>query len=80
MIEASIEDKKDVFNQEVITVAREKYNRLYEKEIQLNKKFHKFVQNYKAAYEGRNTRRHQIIDVSTGKKSLSDKQRKKSKL
>ena len=47
---------------------------MYEEEEQLNVKFHEFVRNYKAAFEGRNTMRDQIIDAS--KKTLSDTHRK----
>ncbi len=72
-MEEVIEAMKDIFNQEVVTAAREKYTKLYGEEVELNMKFNKFVQNYKAAYEGRNTRKDQIIDGSVSKK---DKHRK----
>ncbi len=76
-MEEIIETTKYIFHQEVVTAAREKYTKLYEEEVELNMKFNKFVQNYKAAYEGRNTRRDQIIDGSVAK---NDKHRKWSQL
>lgn len=63
---------KDVFHEEVVSHARQKYSQIYEQEIELNEVFNTFVRNYKAAYEGRNTRRDQIIDSSLGLKTSSD--------
>ena len=71
-----IEGTKDAFHQQIVTAAREKYTELYWEEVELNVTFNMFVQNYKAAYEGRNTRRDQLIDANISKKSLSDKHRK----
>ena len=67
-IEEVIENTEGVFHQEIVTAARDKYNKLYEGELDLNKKFNQYVLNYKAAYEGRNTRKNQIIDGSVSKK------------
>lgn len=49
----------DVFNQELVTQAREKYTSHYQEEIELNSKFYRYVVNYKAAYDGKNTVRDQ---------------------
>jgi hypothetical protein len=68
--EEIIERKRDAFNTEVVSLAREKYHEQYEEEVELNATFNTFVTNYKAAYEGRNVRRDQIID-SVGKKNRS---------
>ena len=46
----------------MITEARENYQTLYQEEEELNDTFRQFVLNYKAAYEGRNTRNDQIFD------------------
>ena len=51
------------------------YHELYSEEVQLNDMFKTFVVNYKAAYEGRNTRKDQVTDTSKGK-SASDSERK----
>ena len=59
-------------SQKVLTQAREDYEELYETEIKLNKDFNRFVLNYKAAYEGRNTRREQLIRTSFKKKKLAN--------
>lgn len=67
----AIEDP--VFQQEVVSQAREDYCNLYEHESKLNKKFNKFVLNYKAAYEGRNTRKEQVIGTTITKKDLAKK-------
>lgn len=69
----AIEDAKTVVHQEVVSQAREDYCNLYEDEIELNKKFNKFVSNYKAAYEGRNTRKEQVIGTTITKKNLAKK-------
>lgn len=69
--EKLIESTDDVFHQEIVTAARENYIKLYEEEVQLNIKFNTFVKNYRAAYEGKNTRKNQIIDGSISKKNLS---------
>ena len=44
----------------MISKAREEYEALYQEEKELNQKFNQFVCNYKAIFEGRNTRRDQI--------------------
>lgn len=72
-IEKVIENTDDVFHGEVITEAREKYTRQYKEEVELNAEFSQFVKNYKTAYEGRNTRKNQIIDGSIAK---NDRHRK----
>lgn len=71
-IKAKIETVKDAFPGEVATQAREDYNQYYEDEIKLNKEFGQFVQNYKAAYEGRNSRKEQVIAGSSNKKQLTE--------
>lgn len=58
---------------ETVTLAREKYYNTYKEEMELNEAFHKFVGNFKSAYEGRNTRGDQII---VSKKKYSDMERK----
>ena len=70
-----IERTRDVFNTEVVSQAREQYYEQYEQEVELNATFNRFVANYKAAYEGRNIRRDQIID-STKSNRPSDMERK----
>ena len=65
----------EAFNQELVTEARENYELTYEGETEFNSRFRQFVINYKAAYEGENTRRAQIIDARN-KRSVSDKERK----
>ena len=72
-IEEAIKKSEDVFNQELVTEAREDYNQVYEEEIELNEAFNQFVLNYKAAYEGRNTRKAQVIAMNTSKMCLDDK-------
>ena len=47
---------------------------LYEEEVELNTRFNQFVLNYKAAYEGRNSRSDQIIDGSIAKNENLRKQ------
>ena len=71
--EAIIENTKTVFEQEVVSQAREDYCNLYEDEIKLNKDFNKFVLNYKAAYEGSNTTKEQVIGTTIAKKNLAKK-------
>ena len=68
-----IENLKDIFHQEVVSQAREAYNKEYEEEIQLNEEFNQFVTNYKAAYEGENTRKVQALGVRFTKKTLAAK-------
>lgn len=63
----------DVFERELLTQARENYEATYEAEIKLNKDFNHFVVNYKAAYEGMNTRREQVPGITIHKKLLADK-------
>ena len=65
----------DVFSQRVISLARKEYNDYYHVEVELNATFKKFVLNYKAAYEGRNTRKDQIIYASRSLKITSDHER-----
>ena len=65
----------DVFNQRVISLARVKYYDYYHVEVELNATFNTFVLNYKAAYEGRNTRKDQIIHASRSLKITSDHER-----
>ncbi len=48
-----------IFDQKLISEPRRKYNENYFEEIELNIAFHNFVHNYKAAYEGKNTRKAQ---------------------
>ena len=48
-----------IFDQELISESRQRYNETYSGEIELNLTFHNFVLNYKAAYEGKNTRKTQ---------------------
>ena len=62
-----------VFQHEVISQAREDYNSLYEDETKLNQDFNQFVLNYKAAYEGKNTRKEQVITTTISKKQLAEK-------
>ena len=64
-----------IFEEELISEARERYNEIYKEEIELNSNFRRFVRNYKAAFEGRNTRRAQILD-SRNKRNVSDKESK----
>ena len=70
-----IENHPEIFHQELVSSAREIYNAYYAEEIELNAKFRKFVTNYKAAYEGENTRRAQII-YARNKRVKSDTERK----
>lgn len=71
--EESIESSEGVFQQEIVSEAREKYQARYEGERELNETFSQFVFNYRAAFEGRNTMRDQIIDTTVSKRKLSDK-------
>lgn len=64
----------DVFQFELVSLARERYCHHYHEEIELNATFKKFVHNYKATCEGRNTPRGQIIDSTVDKSKLSDTQ------
>ena len=68
--EDSIENNN---HQEVVSQAREIYNEEYEEEIQLNEEFNQFVTNYKAAYEGENTRKEQALGVRFSKATLAAK-------
>ena len=70
-----MEKHPEIFYRELVSEARENYNTKYAEEIELNEKFKQFVTNYKAAYEGKNTRRAQVTDVRN-KWSVSDKKRK----
>lgn len=63
-IDLHIANSGDVFTQEVVSLAREEYQALYHDEVELNETFDQFVWNYKAAYEGRNTRKDQVIDTT----------------
>ena len=73
--EDSIENNKDIFHQEVVSQVRETYNEEYEEEIQLNEEFNQFVTNYKAAYEGENTRKEQALGVRFSKATLAAKRK-----
>lgn len=66
-------DTKSVVQQEVVSKAREHYCEVYKDEIKLNKKFNQFVLNYKAAYEGGNTRKEQVVGTTIEKKNLAEK-------
>ncbi len=60
-IEEYIESEAStIFHQELVSETREKYNETYSKEVELNSNFQHFVLNYKAAHEGKNTRREQV--------------------
>ncbi len=63
---------KECHHREITSQAWEEYYQLYKDEIELNKVFNQFVLNYKAAYEGRNTRKEQVIGTIS-KKHLADK-------
>jgi len=39
----------------IVTAARKAYNKRYKAEIELNETFHRFVSNYRLAYQGPNT-------------------------
>ena len=58
------------------TVAREFYHQLYNEEVALNLTFNTFVANYKAAYEGRNIRKDQVLDTAAKRKFGSRHERK----
>ena len=73
--EDSIKNNKDIFHQEVVSQVRETYNEEYEEEIQLNEEFNQFVTNYKAAYEGENTRKEQALGVRFIKATLGAKRK-----
>ena len=75
LVESRIEAVSDVFNQEVTTVAREFYHQLYNEEVALNLVFNTFVANYKAAYEGRNIRKDQVLDSAAKRKFGSSHER-----
>lgn len=70
-IEEVIENSEDVFQTEVVSLARENYKKDYDEEMRLNNGFNVFVLNYKSAYEGRNTRQDQLIGTTVSKKHLS---------
>ena len=71
-IEQEIATIKDVFHHEVVSQAREEYNSHYKDEIKLNMDFNQYVVNYKAAYEGRNTVKDQIIGAIS-KKGMAER-------
>lgn len=73
--EKFIKNQEGVFHQEVVSRAREAYDMDYKDEMRLNEKFNQFVTNYKAAYEGENTRKEQAIGVSFSKQSLAAESR-----
>lgn len=75
-IEDAIGKIDDVFSQEVVSKAREEYNALYREELQLNSTFNHFVVNYKAAYEGKNTKREQIAHSTLSLQIIEDQERK----
>lgn len=58
-----------------MTEARENYDKTYAEELDLNARFKKFVSNYKAAHEGKNTKRAQVIEARN-KRNLSRTERK----
>ena len=66
---------KDFFDYKIVSLAREKYRELYREEEELNARFNTFVRNYKAAYEGWNSREYQILNSGMGLKSSSDKRK-----
>lgn len=47
----------------VISKFKKSYSEEYEDEIRLNQVFSQFATNYKAAHEGRNTQKAQIVDA-----------------
>lgn len=69
---------EDILSKELVSLAREDYNKLYQEEIELNDKFRQFVYNYKSVFEGRNTRRDQIIDSVLSSKVTHGNKRKYS--
>ena len=62
-ISSNVDATEEVYQQEVISEAREGYQALYAEEEGINATFRRFVLNYKAAHEGRNTRKHQLKDI-----------------
>ena len=66
-------ESSEIFNQELVSNKREKYNTIFSKEVELNSNFRRFVLNYKAAHEGKNTRRDQVQvqGILTRRKKLS---------
>lgn len=71
-IDSGIICSEDVLQQKVISEARENYQALYQEERELNETFSQFVHNYKAAYEGMNTRKEQIIDSEIQRKDVTN--------
>lgn len=63
-IDQLIATSGNIFQQQVVSKAREEYQALYRDEIELNETFDQFVHNFKAAYEGRNTRKDQVIEMA----------------
>ena len=64
----------DANYQELVSEAREDYNKTYANEIQLNARFNEFIAKFKSFYEGKNTRRDQVLKVCA-KQKLSDTER-----
>lgn len=57
-----------MFDEALICSARESYNDTYASEMEINSKFKQYVHNYKAAFEGKNTKRKQVLDPRKKKK------------
>ncbi len=55
------------FRQEVLSDKRRDYGATYSEEVTLNTTFKEFASNYKASYEGRNTRRDQVDNKKVSK-------------
>ena len=60
----------DTFQEKLMTAARKLYIHKYSTEVELNLNFKTFVHNYQAAFDGKNTRRHQLF-YARNKKSVS---------
>ena len=60
----------DIFQEKLTTAARKLYIHRYSTEVELNFNFKKFVHNYQAAFDGKNTKRHQLF-YARNKKSVS---------
>ncbi len=52
-----------MLEQKLMTAARKIYALRYSPETEVNSKFKLYVCNYKAAFEGRNTQRHQLVNI-----------------
>ena len=56
-MEALILEGEDVFEHEVVSLAREIYHDHYHEEVELNSTFNTFVNNYRIVYEGKRDRK-----------------------